>query len=207
MATIFISHSRKDEELVRAVKKALENVGHTPVIEELIPTEEQEAVPYEEIQTNVKESEFLFLFLTDNVVATEFTQNWVCHEAGLAAAYSKRLFVFERAGTPIKFPIPYLTDYALFDPEDPEDILGLQNLAKDLGKLRRDLLTAGGGAALGATLGPVGMVLGAVGGYLIGPKPPKPLTVKCDHCNVGFNYYSIEKAFRCPSCRRDIVLG
>ena len=144
------------------MKRTLENMGHTPIIEEFIPTEEQAQIPYEEIRNNVEKSEFLFLFLTDNVVATPFTQNWVSYEIGLASANSKKLFVFERMGTPIKFPIPYLTDYALFNLDKTEDILALQNLTKDLGKFRRDLLTAGGGVVIGSVFGPIGMVVGGL---------------------------------------------
>lgn len=206
MATIFISHSKRDTDLVLTIKKILENMGHTPIIEEFVPIEEQASVPYEEIRKNVEKSSFLFLFLTDNVVATPFTQNWVSYEVGLASASSKKLFVFERLGTPIPFPIPYLTDYALFNPDKTEDILALQRLTKDLGKIRRDLLTAGGGAAIGSIFGPAGMAVGAVLGYLVGPKPPKPPTAKCNYCNVVFNYYSTHKVFSCPSCRKSIDL-
>ena len=96
MATIFISHSRKDENPVLTMKEMLKNMRHTPIIEEFIPAEEQKSVPYEEIRSNVEKSEFLFLFLTDNVVTSPYTQNWVSYEIGLAAAHSKKLFVFER---------------------------------------------------------------------------------------------------------------
>ena len=206
LATIFISHSRRDEKLVLTIKKILENVGHTPIIEEFVPVEEQAPVPHEEIQRNVEKSKFLFLFLTDNVVATPYTQSWVSHEVGLAAANSKRLFVFERLGTPIPFPIPYLTDYALFNPDKTEDILALQKLTKNLGNFPRDLLTAGGLAMAGTVFGPIGMIIGAVAGYAIGPKLPKPPTAKCNHCNTKFNYYSAHKLFDCPTCRRKIDL-
>ena len=188
------------------MKRTLENMGHTPIIEEFIPIEEQAQIPYEEIRNNVEKSEFIFLFLTDNVVATPFTQNWVSHEIGLASANSKKLFVFERIGIPIKFPITYLTDYALFNLDKTEDILALQNLTKDLGKFRRDLLTAGGGAVIGSAFGPIGMVVGGLLGYLVGPKPPKPPIVKCSYCHVAFNYYSTLKVFKCPSCRKNIDL-
>lgn len=206
MATIFISHSKKDEKLVLITKKMLKNMGHTPIIEELVPAEKQKPVPHEEIRSNVEKSEFLFLFLTDNVVATEYTKNWVIHESALASADSKKVFVFERVGTPIKFPIPYLTDYALFNPDSTGDILALQNLAKDLGKFRRDILTAGGGMMLGSVFGPIGIAFGAVLGYMVGPKQSKPPTVKCGYCNVQFNYHSKPRTFSCPSCRQSIDL-
>ena len=207
MATIFISHSKKDKDLVLATKKMLENMRHTPIIEEFIPTEKQKTIPSEEIRSNVEKSDFLFLFLTDSVVATPFTRNWVIYEVGLASASSKKVFVFERMGTPVEFPIPYLTDYALFNPYNTEDILALQSLTKDLGKFRRDLLTAGGGAAIGSMFGPAGIVIGGVLGYLAGPKQTKPPVVKCGHCNVAFNYYSKHREFSCPSCRTNIDMG
>ena len=206
MAIIFISHSKKDEDLVLTMRRLLENMGHTPIIEEFIPTEKQKPIPYEEIRNNVEKSEFLFLFLTDSVVATPFTQNWVSYEIGLASANLKKLFVFERMGMPVEFPIPYLTDYALFDPDKTEDIMALQNLTKDLGKIGRDLLTAGGGALIGSAFGPIGLVVGGILGYMVGPKRPKQPIVKCSHCNVTFNYYSTHRVFSCPSCRRDINL-
>ena len=207
MATIFISHSKRDAKLVHDVKKFLENVGHTPIIEEFIPTEKQESIPYKEIQKNIDRSDFLFLFLTDNVVMTPHTKSWVNHEVGLAAARSIRLFVFERLGEPISFPVPYLTDYALFDMDQTNDILELQKITKNLGKIRKDILTAAGGAALGSVLGPIGMVLGAAAGYYVGPKQPKPTTVKCGTCNTEFNYYSTHKYFCCPVCKDGIEVG
>ena len=207
MATIFISHSKKDEDLILVMKKTLMNMGHIPIIEEFVPVEERKSVPHEEIRSNVEKSEFLFLFLTDNVVATEYTRSWVIWESGLAAADSKKLFVFERIGTPIKLPIPYLTDYALFNPDSTGDILTLQNLTKDLGKFRRDILTTGGGVMLGSAFGPVGMAIGGILGYIVGPKQSKPLAVKCSYCNVSFNYHSVQhRAFNCPVCRRSIGL-
>ena len=207
MATIFISHSKKDKDLVVSVKKILENIGHTPIIEEFIPQEKQQVIPYEEIRSNVNNSSFVFLFLTDSIVETEYTKNWVIYEVGVASNASIRVFVFERIGTPIHYPIPYFTDFALFNPDRTDDMLEIQKLAKNLGKIRRELLTAGAGAAVGSLFGPLGLVLGAIGGYVFGPKQEKPPRVTCPHCNVTFNYYSLRiKDFDCPSCRKKILL-
>lgn len=207
MATIFISHSKKDEELVLSIKKILENIGHTPIIEEFIPKEKQQEIPYEEIRSNVNKSSFVFLFLTDSVVETEYTKNWVIYEVGVASNDSKRVFVFERLGTPIQYPIPYVTDYTLFNPNRTDDMLEVQRLSKNLGKFRKDLLTAGAGALVGSIFGPIGFVLGAIGGYVLGPKQEQSPKVKCPHCNVSFNYYSVQiKEFDCPCCRKKIDL-
>ncbi|NIP61282.1 MAG: TIR domain-containing protein [Nitrosopumilaceae archaeon] len=204
MTTIFISHSKRDEELVLNVKRILENVGHTPIIEEFVPPNEQSTIPYEEIRTNVENSGFVFLFLTDNVVKTEYTKNWVIYEVGVASANSKRIFVFERIGNPIPYPIPHVTDYALFDPNKTDNILGIQSLAKNLDKFRKDILTAGGGALVGSLFGPLGMLVGAGLGFLLGPKDDPPPTVQCPHCSVSFNYYSDITQFNCPCCRKGI---
>lgn len=100
MTTIFISNSKRDEELVLNVKRILENVDHTQIIEEFVQSNEQSTIPYEDIRANVERSGFVFLFLTDNVMKTEYTKNWVIYEVGVASANSKRIFVFERVGNP-----------------------------------------------------------------------------------------------------------
>ena len=209
MANIFISHSRRDEELVNAMAKVLINIGHTPVIEEFIPEEEKEPVPYEEIRKNVNISEYIFLFLTDNVVLTEYTQNWVSFEIGLTANAQKRLFVFERAGVPVPFPIPYLTDYMIFDADSTNDILDIQMLAKKLKELPKTTVGAGIGALLGIPFGPIGLILGGFGGAILGAEAEDQiLEVRCPQCKVSFNYYSPEYIeFSCPACRKNIKLN
>lgn len=207
LVTVFISHSKRDEELIRNVRDLLKNVGHTPIIEEFIPEEKQDDVPHNEISKNVEKSDAMMLFLTDNVVMTPYTQNWINYEVGLARGRSIRLFVFERIGSPISFPIPYLTDYALFDMNQTKGILELQKMAKNFEKTNKAVLTAISGAALGTVFGPAGIVLGALGGYLIGPKQSKPPGVRCDNCHIKFNYHSTHKRFCCPSCRHEIHLG
>ena len=209
MANIFISHSRRDEDLVTAIAKVLRNIGHTPIIEEFIPEEEKEPVPYEEIRKNVNLSDYVFLFLTDNIVATEYTHNWVAFEVGLAASSGKRLFVFERDGIPIPYPIPYLTDYMIFDADSTNDILDIQALAKKLDELPTTAIGAGIGALLGLPFGPIGLILGGLGGAILGAGAEEQiLKVQCPYCGVSFNYYSPQYTlFNCPACRREIKLN
>ena len=92
MVTIFISHSKKDEDLVLGIKKILENIGHTPIIEEFISKEKQQEIPYEEIRSNVNKSSFVLLFLTDSVIETEYTKSWIIYEVGVASNASIRVF-------------------------------------------------------------------------------------------------------------------
>lgn len=149
----------------------------------------------------------MFLFLTDNIVKTEYTSNWVIYEDSIASAGRKRVFVFERVGVPIPYPIPYVTDYALFNPSNTNDILEVQALSRNLGRFRRDMVTGAAGALVGSVFGPVGMIVGALAGYALGPKQQQPFKAKCLHCNVSFHYYSPNiKEFNCPCCRQTIVL-
>ena len=213
MAIIFISHSKRDKQLVQNMETVLINVGHTPIIEEFIPESMKEPIPYEEIRKNVQLSNAVFLFLTDEVVKTKYTENWVIYEDGLASDRHIPVFVFERKGFSIHYPIPYVTDYMVFDPYTIEDILNIQKLAKDIGKIPPNWFTAGFGALVGAIFGPLGIAIGGLGGLLLGPKkgPPIPgIRIKCQHerCKTEYNYWSPNIAsFNCPICRQPTELG
>ena len=210
MAVIFISHSKRDKQLVQNIQAMLTNLGHTPIIEEFIPEERKEPIPKDEIRKNVQLSHALFLFLTDEIVQTKYTENWVIYEVGLASDRHIPIFIFEREGLPIHYPIPDVTDYMIFDPQSIEDILNIQKLAKEVGKLPPNLLTAGIGALLGIPFGPLGIAIGGIGGWLLGPKggPPIPmLRLECPHCKATYNYWSLNiKYFHCPSCRKPIQI-
>ena len=205
MGKFFISHSKRDKELVNAMAKVLRNIKHDPIIEELIPEEEKENVPYEEIRKNVNQSDHVFLFLTDNIVLTEYTRNWVSFEVGLTASEHKKLLVFERSGVPVPYPIPYLTDYMIFDEDNTSDILDIQNLATKLNELSKTTIGAGIGASLGFVFGPMGLILGGLGGALLGAKAEEEIPkVKCPFCGVSYFYHSPHHtSFNCPACRND----
>ena len=87
MATIFISHSKRDIELVNSIKIILENIGHVPIIEEYIPKENQAEIPYEEIRKNVMASDYMFLFFSTYMLDTHIRymmnnteiQSYNCH--------------------------------------------------------------------------------------------------------------------------------
>jgi hypothetical protein len=216
LANIFISHSRKDASLIASVHQFLANVGHTPIIEEFIPESEKLPIPHDEIQRNVSVSDAIFLFLTDNVLATDYTRNWVVFEVGLARQASKRVFVFERHGVPIPYPIPYVTDYMIFDPQSISDLLAIQTIAKELvGKIPAALIGAGAGAFLGAAFGPLGFAIGAITLGLAGhgadvQAEARIPVVECpyENCHVRFRYYSPNvTSFNCPTCRQRIALA
>lgn len=188
----------------------LTNIGHHPMIEEFIPQEKKEPIPYEEIRKNVDSSDYVFLFLTDNIVATEYTGNWVMYEVGLASSDNKRVFVFERRGVPIPYPIPYLTDYMIFDKDSTNDILDIQTLSKRIDKTTKNVLKGiGVGGLIGLPFGPLGVLMGTLMGGIAGASASeKILKVECHRCGVSFRYYSSKyPKFKCPACRTEIYLN
>lgn len=216
MATIFISHSKRDASLIASVYQILVNIGHAPIVEEFIPESDKQPMPQDEIQRNVSISDAVFLFLTDNVLATEYTKNWVIFEVGLARQALKRVFVFERQGVPIPYPIPYVTDYMMFDPQSINDLLAIQKIAKEMiGKVPAGWIGAAGGALLGAVFGPFGLAIGAITGGLVGhgadiQADARIPVVECPHesCRARFRYYSPNITyFKCPSCREPMTLA
>jgi hypothetical protein len=136
-------------------------------------------------------------------------------EIGLARQSLKRVFVFERQGTPIPYPIPYVTDYMMFDPGSIDDMLAIQTMAKVLiGRVPVGWVGAGVGAVLGAVFGPLGVGVGAIAGGLIGHGADAQIEsmipkVNCpnDRCRLHFRYYSpnIEN-FSCPACKQSITI-
>lgn len=154
-------------------------------------------------------SDYVFLFLTDNIVKTEFTHNWVSFEVGVAANARKKLFVFERLGVPVQYPIPYLTDYMIFAEEDINDILNIQALSKKLKGTSKTLKGAGIGALIGVPFGPLGLIVGGGVGYFFGARSEKQIRkVNCSKCQISFNYHSLKYTkFSCPSCRNEINLN
>ena len=216
MSIVFISHSKRDSDLVIRIKQILENIGHTPALEEFIPESDKKPIPYDEIRTKVSGSDVVFLFLTDNIVATEYTKNWVIFEVGVASSMKKPLYIFERQGVPIQYPLPYFTDYMLFDQNSIDSLLEIQTIAKThVGKV--PIGTTGGvisGAAVGAIAGPAGALVGAILGGLIGygadtSSSSNIRTITCPYktCKIRFRYHSTRiTKFMCPACRHEIVI-
>jgi len=213
MVIIFISHSRRDRELVQNVQTLLINVGHTPIIEEFIPDEERAPIPRNEISTRIQQSAALFLFLTDEVLKTEHTKSWVTSEAAIARSLGKRVFIFEREGLPIPYPLPFATDYMIFNPRSIEDVMNIQRLSTKIGGIPAKMVTGGIGALIGSAFGPVGTLVGAIGGLILGPqdRPPIPgISITCPHpnCKASYNYWSPDiPSFLCPCCRQVITVG
>lgn len=210
LSKVFISHSKREKKLIEDIKSALDNIKITSIIEEFIDEDKKLPIPWKEIYKNVNSSKAVYLFLTDEVVRTQHTKNWVIFEDGIASALGKQLFLFERDGIPIDYPVPYVTDYMIFDEDKTKDILSIQKISKELKKYfsveetRIESFPYGHPAYDGLE----GLIFVSLF-YSIKIwnkkkklKLLKTKKVTCPLCNASFYYYSPKiSPFLCPSCR------
>ena len=114
----FLSHSSKDEKIVNRTFRICQRTKMKPNIAEFEKIESGKLSP-KEIRDMIDKSDLFFLFLSENVIRTIYTQNWVNFELGCAYAQKKEkkkfIYVFEPFNQ-LNFPIPYLDYYILFDP-------------------------------------------------------------------------------------------
>lgn len=215
--TVFISHSKKDAELVEIINHNFRSVGVTPLFMEFTPESEP---PHKKIEERVKLSSAVFLFLTQNVFSSEYTKNWISFEVGLAKANNKPVYVMEDLNNKVNFPIPYLTDYVLYEPTNVESWTDLQKIVGKLKQTLEDknrlLLGLAGGAILGGLADSQdqvrGAILGGIGGAVLGgilnaltsTTSVDFTRTKCTKCGIEFNLHSKVRQFPCPSCRTEL---
>ncbi len=208
MAKVFISHSHRDARLVSNVAAMLKNIGDEPLIMEYAPKGNHSDPDYARIREYMREADHVMLFKTDNAIQTDYTRNWIMFEVGLAAEQGKRLFVLERKGPPIKFPIPYLTDYMTFDPDKVSDFLKLQTIAKKAKRSNGDTEDASGFGWLllfkfAPPLAIVLLLVAVIHNALYGP-----INIECERCHSRYQYYAgTLDPFQCPVCLHEVNLS
>lgn len=205
MSSIFISHSKRDKGTVDAFCNVFARTQLQAVLAEF---EAYAVPPWLQIKNWVQHSSALFVLLSRELQSTPYTQNWVSYEVGLACALNKPVWVYEQWQSPVLFPVPYLTDYVVYDPANREDLNAIKRLIElydpspalagaILGGLLGGLLSGGAGAGAGALLG------GA-----IGQRRPTGAVVRCPNglCGVTFRVYNHLQSFLCPACRQTFTV-
>ena len=210
MPRIFISHSRVDAELTKNIAALLLNIGIEPFVMEYSPKSDSDSPPWPMIREEVEKSDSVILMKTENAIKTQYTMSWIIFETGLAAALNKPLFVFEKRGSDIEFPIPYLTDYMLFNDGQVADFLKIQALMKDWNKEKAIDVPEGGILsgffalallAMEPKLVVVAALLGGMAELVQGP-----IDMECPKCSSEYNYYAgVLDSFRCPVCLFEIT--
>jgi hypothetical protein len=170
---IFLSHSKADEEIRDYFLKvfAIEGVQAVSVEFEYFPPP-----PWSFIKNKILESDALFLLLGPNVIDRGiYTQNWISFELGLACLLNKDIWVFEQFNIPVRFPVPYLNHYLLYDPKDRTSFDYIRGITRTY-KVTPFLRATPGGYA--------------------------EVTCPNDDCRISFRLHSKVSEFECPSCRK-----
>ena len=108
----------------------------------------------------------------------KYTHNWVSFEVGIASCARKPIWVFEAFGSFIRYPVPFVTDYAQYKLEDVKHLQAYGSILQD-----RFIYRA----------------------YRI---PPQYNGFQCPYtdCNAVYNCWSLAPSFNCPVCRRRIPI-
>ena len=204
MSHIFLSHSKKDISIIDTFKQAFSSSNVKPILMEY---ENFQNPPWKEIQNKIRTSSALFVLLGPNLKNSDYTQNWVSYEVGIADSFNKPIWVFEDINNQILFPIPHVNNYLIYDPSLTESLEYLQTIIKSyaissVGALGGLMLTAA------ITSNPLVLIAGTLLGSKIGiPTKPAGTKIICPYfdCKITFEFYNNNQTIRCPSCRRTLT--
>ena len=184
----FLSHSKKDTNLVNRIYKTCSRANIKPNIAEFEKLGTRRLTA-EDIVRMIHRSRLFLLFITQNVTDSIYTQNWVNFELGCAygaktrpAAVLKDIYVFEPFDQ-IRFPVPYLDYYVLIDPnQEPhwdfiEDTLSEERI-------------------FWSRLFPLL--------WEERPSDRMGISVSCRECGSAYTLLSRTEKLLCPTCRREV---
>lgn len=186
----FLSHSKKDKDLVNRIYKACTRAKIHPNIAEFEEIEAGSLTAHEIVQMVNKSRLFLF-FLTPNVMNNIYTQNWVVFEIGCAYGAKSRppsvpkdIYVFEPFDQ-LKFPIPYLDYYILFDPNTKPHWQYIERILFEEREYWSRIFP-----------------------LLWGQRPSDQVgtSVYCKACGSAYTLLSRVETWFCPTCRREVGL-
>jgi len=177
MAKVFVSHSQHD----RDIRAAFDSVfARTNVLS--VCMEFEETANWQTIMNEVKSSIAVFLLLGHNIRGSIYTQNWIAFEVGLACASDKDVWVFEQEGTTVDFPIPYLTDYMVYNLNERSHFDYVRSIIERYGQLLP--------LTIGRQL------------YRESRGVPKGIPIICDACSMQFSLHTNITNILCPFCRK-----
>ena len=211
MAQIFISHSKKDKEVIHFFLEAFAGTKVKPHLEELekeIPT----GVNAQKIEKDIQTSNAVFVLLTENVENIKHTRDWITWECG--TALNKPIWIFEPYESlgKISVVVPRFNHYALFQlTEEWRKYLRVIIESYDDSYILPTLSTTTGGGAL---LNEKDRLAGATNGFTFGlgllllkhiTKPSFGINVRCGKCNSNYKIHQYGY-FRCAICNAQLFL-
>ncbi|MFL6399847.1 MAG: hypothetical protein ACJ71P_04695 [Nitrososphaeraceae archaeon] len=107
--------------------------------------------------------------------SSQYTHNWISFEVGVAAGCGKPIWVFEELDSFVRFPVPFVTDYAQFTPGNIEHLQYYGSVFEDRIIYRTNRLY-----------------------------PVLTFRCEYENCNAIYNCWSNAPRFNCPVCSRPI---
>jgi hypothetical protein len=178
--SVFFSHSKHDRNLINYFSNIFTDIGLQGIFFEW-------QKPYSNYAgrtiSNIicdPDSAAIFVLLgkyleNPPVSSSQYTHNWVNFEVGVAAGCGKRIWVFEEFGSSVRFPVPFVTDYAQFTHDSVDHLQYYGRIFRSIIMYRTNLVA-----------------------------PVPWFRCQYIDCNAIYNCWSIAQRFNCPVCRRPI---
>lgn len=206
MTNIFLSHSRSDNNIINVFRNAFNETEVFPVLMEY---EKFSNPPWASIKNSIESSSALFVLLSTNLKISDYTQNWVSYEVGVADEANREIWVFEDINNQVIFPLPRVHHYVLYNQNQQDSLEYLRTI------IRSYALNSKGAVGLGlvallAFSNPIAAIIGAAVGSKINiPNKPIGVGITCPHhnCGIQFQYHNLLTTIRCPSCRQYIQIN
>lgn len=207
MAQIFVSHSRRDKEIIHFFLEAFAGTKVKPHLEEL-ETEVPTGVNASKIAADIQMSNAVFVLLSQNVENLSHTRDWINWECGTAS--NKDIWVFEPLETlgNVRVVVPRVNHYVLFERTDEwrKYVRTLIGTYDDSHVIPTLSAATGGGALIGEAPGAaIGFAVGLVGLLLLNiSKPSFGVPVRCWNCLANYKIHRYGN-FRCPVCNANCI--
>lgn len=209
MAQIFLSHSKRDKEIIHFFLEAFAGTKVKPHCEEF---EEQppKGVEAEKITRDIQESNAVFVLLSEHVEKLQHTRDWVTWECG--TALNKDVWVFEPVAQRLSIVVPRVTHFAPFEQTDE-----WRNYLRTIIESYDDshvLPTLSAASGIGAAINAKDRGTGAMAGFGVAlgllllhnaSKPALGVAVSCWKCPANYRIHRLGES-RCPVCNASSVV-
>lgn len=200
---VFVSHSRRDEDLVRQIKDSLDILEFDTVVyeDEDVPDFRQDD---HEIINRIRDSDFCFVFPTESVRRSEITSAWLIAESAIARAFGIPTVIFKEEGDDYGVNFPYSHGLVIYEEgrlpiEVQKQVKALVANQRTGHPAVRDLVSHGEGAPSEDVL------IGAITKVSGDPEKEKVETpVQCHACEQKFVYWGLNQRFTCLHCHQEL---
>ncbi len=214
MASIFISHSKQDNDAKHFLLEAFAGTKVKPILEEFEPAVPS-GVSATKIANDIKSANAVFVLLSETVQQLAHTRDWINWECGTAV--NKDIWIFEpfEAHGRINIVAPRLTHFVRYSLHDSwrNYIRTIIDCYDDSHVFPTLAGTAGTGAAFGkdpVAGALVGLSIGVAGLILHGmAKPTLGIGVNCWNCKSTYKVHLPTDIgdFRCATCNSNCRLA